>query len=253
MKMKVLFLPDYARSAVKLGWMSQLTMQLRRWFPEWHLQVAAAEGPYEDDAGDGAHYAPGKQRLNEKKLVLEVKKDTFVSVVKVLRALQLHRPSLLLGYGQGGAIAWCLKHPLVVEAALAARVVQPEEAAQLVQAWNKLDLLVAWRPGLGKVKPGLDLLVGGMGALVGEFPVGSLLTYVVAEKSFAHRAEVEAWCERQQQLCCKALEDVPWLSVAWMARPPLWEHSGQCSCGRRTYLFSECPECLPTSPSRAET
>jgi hypothetical protein len=41
--------------------------------------------------------------------------------------------------------------------------VQPEEARQLVQAWNRLEPLVAIKPSLGKVKPGLEVLTDALG------------------------------------------------------------------------------------------
>ena len=219
-------------------------MELQGLIPHLEISYGVATGPYEDDRGDGAYFASGKRNLNEKQLRLDVRRDVFVSIVKVLRTARLQKTQLLIADGQAAAVACCLSRPLVVELALGARVVQHEESQELVAAWNRMDLILAREPKLGKVNPGLQLLVQAIPEMVADYPVAALKCMVAVRRTDPHRGAVEEFGRGCSFPVCGALQDVDWVGQAWGARAPLWEHHGLCVCGRKAYLFSECSECL---------
>ena len=120
----------------------------------------------------------------------EIRRDLFVSIVKVLRMAQLQKPELAIAEGQGAAIALLFKSPLVVEASLAARAAQHEEAQQLVAAWNRVGLVVCKEPRLGRRQAGLDVLHEAVQDLTGDYPVAPLKIAVAVPRLSAHRAPV---------------------------------------------------------------
>ena len=91
-KLKVLYLMDYTGWQLKESVSPRLSIKLRKHMPHLDIDYAVAEGPYEDDQGDGAYFSPGKHKLSANKLELEVRRDVFVSMEKVLRAAHLCRP-----------------------------------------------------------------------------------------------------------------------------------------------------------------
>ena len=42
----------------------------------------------------------------------------------------------------------------------------------------------------------------------------------------------------------KALNQVAWESVLGSPVREVWAHYGKCACGKRTYLFGQCPSCI---------
>jgi hypothetical protein len=61
-QLKVLYLMDYTGWILKESMSSRLSMELRKLLPHFEVDYAVAEGPYEDDNGDGAYFAAGKQQ-----------------------------------------------------------------------------------------------------------------------------------------------------------------------------------------------
>jgi hypothetical protein len=182
--------------------------------------------------------------LQGRKLELEVRRDVFVSVVQVLRTAHRHKAELIIADGQAGAVGLAFCKPLVVETALAARVVQQEEVMQLAAAWNRLELVMCRGPRLGRARAGLDLLVKAIPELVADYPVDGLRSFVVLDSAGGQRKEIEDWAGQYGLAMLKSLADHDWAAQAWSSRTPLWEHHGTCSCGRKSYLFSECSECI---------
>ena len=70
----------------------------------------------------------------------------MTAVAKAIRALAFHDCEIVLGFGQGAIVALALSRPRVVELALAARVVQPEESRELSPAWHRVRLAIAVEP-----------------------------------------------------------------------------------------------------------
>ena len=55
-KLKVLYVPDYIPREQRLLLTSRLHTELSRLLPSYEVQLALAEGPFEDDDGVGAHF-----------------------------------------------------------------------------------------------------------------------------------------------------------------------------------------------------
>ena len=88
-----------------------------------------------DDDGAAAQVDGHKSKLGPAKLLLEVKKDLLTSVVTLARNVGVHRPEVLVGFGQGGVVAQAYGHPLAMETALQARNVQVSELTGIAEAW----------------------------------------------------------------------------------------------------------------------
>jgi hypothetical protein len=77
-----------------------------------------------------------------------------------------------------------------------------------------------------------------------EFPVEPVAGFGTLRKYSAKYDDVK---QALKLLELEVFEDMK--SVSWegfLAQPArdVWEHDGKCSCGRRTYLFGQCPECI---------
>jgi len=55
-RVKALYLMDYKGMSLKMAASSRLSLELRKLLPETVVDYAVAEGPYEDDKGDGAYF-----------------------------------------------------------------------------------------------------------------------------------------------------------------------------------------------------
>ncbi len=60
-----------------------------------------------------------------------------------MRAVERHKPSILIGDGQGALVALGVSRPVLLETALAARNVQTDDARLLAEAWGALKLVIA--------------------------------------------------------------------------------------------------------------
>ena len=115
---------------------SALFRELSRLLPSYNISLAIAEGPFEDDYGVGAHFEALALKSGPKqKHQLTV--DFHVSVIKLARAVAMHKPRLIYGTGQGGLIALGYSHPGFLEAVMASRNVQPPELPELCQSWGQ--------------------------------------------------------------------------------------------------------------------
>ena len=70
LKLKVLYVPDYMSREHRVLATSHLYVQLSQALPGYQVELALAEGPFEDDDGIGAHFerdalgrVPGKQQM----------------------------------------------------------------------------------------------------------------------------------------------------------------------------------------------
>ena len=67
----------------------------------------------------------------------------------VLRAVERHKPAVLIGEGQGALVALGVSKPVLLETALAARNEQREDARVLASAWGALKAIVVTKPHQG--------------------------------------------------------------------------------------------------------
>ena len=125
-QLKVLYASDYVGWALKQLLSGRLALEVRGLLPHMEVDYCTVEGPYEDDQGDGAYFSGGNHKLDERRLKLEVRRDVFVPLAKILRTAHLLKTAVLIADGQAGPVACCTTQPLIVELALAARVIQHE-------------------------------------------------------------------------------------------------------------------------------
>jgi len=115
-KLKVLYVPDYISRDQRVLATSKLYVTLSQLLPGYEIELALAEGPFEDDDGVSAHFendalgAPPR-RLQGSKQIAALKVDLHVSVVKLARHAAMHKPRLVIGKGQGGVVALAYGHP----------------------------------------------------------------------------------------------------------------------------------------------
>ena len=71
-------------------------------------------GPFVDDLGHAAFFDKSK-KIVEKQIILDTKRDLLTSVAAVFRSIAIHKPDIVVGSGQGGAVAVALSSPLLLE------------------------------------------------------------------------------------------------------------------------------------------
>ena len=150
--LKVLYVPDYIPLEQRQTFTSRLYVQLSQMLPSHQVQLAIAEGPFEDADGVGAHFeasALGGARTVTKQ-VADLRVDLHCSVVKLARHSALHRPRLVFGQGQGAVVAAAYGHPGCLEAVLASRNVQPPELPEIAQSWGNVAAILVAEPRLSK-------------------------------------------------------------------------------------------------------
>ena len=96
---------------------------LHQVLPGYEVELALAEGPFEDDDGVGAHFeALALQKGSSLvKQIGALKVDLHVSVIKLARHAVMQKPKLIVGHGQGAIIAIAYGHPGCFEQVLATR------------------------------------------------------------------------------------------------------------------------------------
>ena len=97
---KVLYVADYEVKAVTDAIVGQLQRRLTERCPAVAWEVRPSVGPFTDDDGAPAQVEGNKSKLGPARLLLEVKKDLLTSVVALARNAEVHRPDVLVGYGQ---------------------------------------------------------------------------------------------------------------------------------------------------------
>jgi hypothetical protein len=214
--------------------------------PDWNVILAVAEGPFEDDLGCSSHL--DKAALSgwpASKRIGALKVDVHTSVVKLARNVQMHSARLLYGEGQGAIIAAGYAKPALLEQALATRNVQTKEACQLGQSWGNISGVLITAPRISRKSIGVeDLRIACPEFFDNNCPVESRRTYglrnykstfYVEEKDFYMQADVEI---------VDGLAGAPVRQLLEATHHLMWEHDGKCACGRRTYLFGQCLNCL---------
>ena len=127
--------------------------------PDASVQMALCLGPFEDDLGVASFFEGTRPRMNPAACAKQLRRDLLTGVATALRAVELHKPHLILGLSQGGIIALAVGRPLVVEFAMWARNVQPEESVLMASAWKAAKGCVAVQPRPGKARFSPDALL----------------------------------------------------------------------------------------------
>ena len=130
---------------------SRLYVQLSQALPGYQVELALAEGPFEDDYGVTAHFEKDALgRVQGQRQITALKRDLHSSVVKLARNVAMHKPRLIIGKGQGGIVATGYGRPGCLEDALATRNVRPFELFSISQSWGNVAAIVIQEPRLSK-------------------------------------------------------------------------------------------------------
>jgi hypothetical protein len=142
---------------------------------------------------------------------------------------------------------------MVIEAVLQARNIQRKEAHAIGAAWSRLKAIWSREPQMGRSKVGLDLLKSACPELVRAHPVEPLIGHGLVKKNSALKEEKLDCLKLFKMPVHESFAGVPWEALVKAPPREYWEHNGVCQCGKRTYLFGQCPNCLQQeSLDRAE-
>ena len=222
---------------------------------DWLLLVVLAfsEGPFEDDDGISSHFdAVALGKVQGPKQIAALKVDLHTSVVKLARNVAMHKPRLIIGKGQGGLVAMAYAHPGCLEQVLATRNVQPAELPEICQPWGNVAAVVIQEPRLSKKGVQLDKIKLACPEMFQAYPIQPRRTLSWKDSKAIHYLETKALLEAAKVEVVENIGAIP--SINLLQVPPLlmWEHEGRCPCGKRTFLFSQCPKCLREDTLLAE-
>jgi hypothetical protein len=157
---RVLYIADYMPENRRVAESGAAWRTLQQMMPDASVHMALCLGPFEDDMGIAAFFEGVRPRMNPSACAKQLRRDLLTGIATGLRAVELHKPHLILGLGQGGIIALAMSRPLLVETAMWARNVQHEESALMAAAWKTVKGCVAVQPRPGKAKFSPEALLG---------------------------------------------------------------------------------------------
>jgi hypothetical protein len=129
--LKVLYVAEYLSESQRKTDLESPHKAIEQAVPGRRALTRVSEGPFPVDDGNGAHFhGEIRQKLSGEKLVKSTRVDLLTSCAKVLRDAVHFGPNVIVGDGQGGAVANVIRYPLVIEADLQARNVHRAEAQQ---------------------------------------------------------------------------------------------------------------------------
>ena len=199
---------------------------------------------------DGGSLA-GKSKIKQQ---AAIRVDYLVSIAKLARAVSYHNPKLVIGLGQGALVALGFARPYVLELVLQTRNVQQrQEAQQIGEAWGAVAGIISIDPRMFKKGLVLDLFRLAMPEFFKtNCPVPSVRQFGLRNaKSSHYLADKEFYAELEVEI----LEGYDKAVLSVVVQSParlMWDHDGQCTCGRRTYLFGQCMKCLAVDRQDAE-
>ncbi len=147
-----MLLPDYVATGPHLSENGAIWRELKMLMPQHELLTCMCVGPFVDEYGHAAFFDKSRKYV-QKQVILDVKRDLLTSVAAVLRSLAIHQPDIVVGQGQGGAVAIALASPLLLEVCLAARNFKIEEFRNIAPAWSKVKQIVAIKPRMARKDP----------------------------------------------------------------------------------------------------
>ena len=98
---------------------------------------------------------------------------------------------------------------------------------------------------MSKTNLGLEKLRAGVPEMFAtDSPVAAVKTYGVKKAKTPHYHEEKQFFNSLDIPLVESVGELPLAVAAEEAGRTVWEHDGQCQCGRRTYLFGQCFKCL---------
>ena len=125
---------------------TQVWRELKRGYPRVDFRFEVSEPPYQDVHGQGFYFDRFYGTNKEEAAVRKLRREVLTSVAHTMRWLAPRQVTCLLGLEQGGVVAAAMAFPRLVEVALASKVVQEGEAAELSAAWRRLRLVLVVNP-----------------------------------------------------------------------------------------------------------
>ena len=114
----------------------------------------------------------------------------------------------------------------------------------MAEAWAKLRGAWIKEPRLGRAVVGHELFLSCCPEVNKEFPVEGVPGFGILRKNVAKYDDVKAALAGLGLEPQEALNQVAWESVLGAPVREVWAHDGKCACGKRTYLFGQCPSCI---------
>ena len=142
----VLFLPPAASDARRASVQAALARELTQTYPEFRFQCVIHAPPMFDGVTDEVYVVPPRILWTQAKIAKRLKQEVFAGCVSALREAGRVGAALIAGEGQGAIIAASLSRPRLVEAALAARQVQDDEATMFSEAWHGVRAILCQAP-----------------------------------------------------------------------------------------------------------
>jgi len=164
-------------------------------------------------------------------------------MVTVLRAVERHKPAILIGDGQGALVALGVSRPVLLETALAARNVQTDDARLLAEPWGALKLVIATSPHQGKAKLEVELIKRAVPELFEDSPWDPVPVVAIIDPKNPKRDKERDLLAGIVVMQHPRLDDVPFQEFLGTPDRLIWEHNGKCACGKKTYLFAQCVQC----------
>ena len=134
--MRLLYIADFMTENRRVAESGAAWRALQQMMPDAGVHMALCLEPFEDDMGIAAFFEGIRPRMNPAACAKQLRRDMLAGVATGLRAVELHKPHLILGLGQGGIIALAMGTPLVVETAMWARNAQHEESIRMAATWK---------------------------------------------------------------------------------------------------------------------
>ena len=240
---KVLVLADYE----ELGRTALEVQKIQKIFehsmPGCTVGARTSYGAFEDDDGRSSHLDGATASLKGDRQTKRARVDLLTSCAKALRSIGAYLPDFVVGQGQGGIIAGMLRFPLVVEVTLQARNLQRKEIQFVVSGWAKIRAFWSVNPRMWRTHSGMELLKLACPEVGKAFPVEPLRAYGVVTRG----PNLEGVRQVLEVLQAGEVKDIASVNLSSLMREPpveVFEHNGQCSCGKRAYVFARCITCI---------
>ena len=243
---KVLYVPDYVPMEQRVTLTGKLHTELSRLLPGYNIHLAIAEGPFEDDDGVGAHFEASALQPNKgpEKQIASLKVDLHVSVAKLARSAAMHQPRIIFGEGQGAVVAIAYGSAGCLEEVFATRNFQPSELPEVNQAWGNVAAIIVYAPRLSKRGLQCEKLQAAAASLFADYPVPPRRTLSWVDQKVTHYNETKAFLKAVKVELVSGLDAVPFTGLLKEPAELMWEHSGRCPCGKRCFLYGQCPKCM---------
>ena len=149
--MKVLYVPDYVPTENRLNANAKVYREVAACAPGYEIKMVLSEGPFEDDHGVASHFVGRTLGLKQvRKRVGGTRVEFHTSVIQLARRVEMFKPSIIVGEGQGALIAIGYVTPEVLETAMSSRNVQQNECESIGQAWGGVRAVIAHWPRMNK-------------------------------------------------------------------------------------------------------